>query len=144
MGYYVEIVTSDAYIPKANLQTAYEKMCALNVTHHAQKRGGSWSGGKQDESWFSWMDANYPETCKDAKEVLEMLGFECEYDDEGNLDIQCYDSKMGQEDLFMEAIKYDVIGSMLWQGEDNERWEVKFLGDSVVECQPVTKLLAGM
>ena len=144
MGYYVEIVSSDAFIPKANLQSAYEKMCALNVTHHNEKSGGSWEGGKKVESWFSWMDSNYPETCKDAKEILEQLGFECEYDDDGNLDIQGYDSKMGQEALFMEAIKYDAEGVIVWQGEENERWTVQFLGDSVIECQPVTKLLAGM
>ena len=71
MGYYVQIVESNARIPAANLKAAYEKMCALNVTHDHAKRGGSYSDGKQTAKWFSWMDANYPETCKDAKEVLE-------------------------------------------------------------------------
>jgi hypothetical protein len=141
MGYYVEIVKSTAYIPKAHLQTAYEKMCALNVTHDDQKNGGSYSGGKQVEKWFSWMDANYPETCKDAKEVLEQLGFECEYNANGDLLIQHYDSKTGQEDLFMDAIENEVVGEILWQGEENERWTVKFYGDMVMEAEPTTKLL---
>ena len=144
MGYYVEIIKSDAYIPKANLKSAYDKMCALNVTHDNEKRGGSWSNGKQDQKWFSWMDANYPETCKDAKEVLEQLGFECDIDAEGNLHIHNYDSKTGQEDLFLEAIKYDTCGTIEWVGEEHERWTTEFLGDSVIEAQPVTKLLGGM
>jgi hypothetical protein len=33
---------------------------------------------------------------------------------------------------------------MLWNGEEGERWETKFYGDSVIDAQPVTKLLAGM
>jgi hypothetical protein len=66
MGYYVRIVNSTARIPAANLDRAYQRMCALNHTHDHVKRGGSWGGGKQTAKWFSWMDADYPATCADA------------------------------------------------------------------------------
>lgn len=141
MGYYVRIVRSDAVIPKANLTRAYEKMCALNVTHDAQKRGGSYSGGKKTESWFSWMDANYPETCKDAKAVLEQLGFDCEYNAQGDLLIQGYDNKMGQEDLFLKAIENEATGQIRWVGEEDDVYYTNFKGDTVIDAEPVVKLI---
>ena len=132
MGYYVHIINSNARIPKANLKRAYEKMCALNITHHNQKRGGSHENGKKVASWFSWMDANYPETCKDAQAVLEMLGFDTVYDTNGDLLITAYDSKTGQEDLFLKAIEMDGLGKIKWKGEDGARWTTEFLGHTVL------------
>ena len=141
MGYYVKITSSTAKIPAANLKTAYEKMCALNVTHDHKKRGGSWSGGKEEARWFSWMDANYPETCKDAQEILEQLGFETFYDNNGDLVIDYYDSKTGEEDLFMGAIENLTTGRITWVGEDGSTWTTIFAGDDVLEMEPTTKLL---
>jgi hypothetical protein len=142
MGYYVKIKSSTARIPAANLQRAYQKMCALNTTHHNQKRGGSWSGGKQDAAWFSWMDANYPETCRDAQAVLEQLGFYTEYNAQGDLLIHGYDSKTGQEDLFMAAIENEACGEIQWFGEEGETWTTRFQGDSVIDAEAPVKLLA--
>jgi len=141
MGYYVEIINSTAKIPAANLKRAYQKMCALNTTHHKEKRGGSWSGGKQDAAWFSWMDANYPETCKDAQAILEQLGFYTELNEQGDLLITGYDSKMGQEDLFLKAIENDAEGEIEWVGENHERWTTTFHGDNVFEAEAPVKLL---
>lgn len=127
MGYYVHVRESNAIIPAENLDEAYRRMCALNVTHDHLKRGGSYSGGRMTAKWFSWMDENYPETCKDAAEILEALGFECDSTDAGGLDVMYYDNKSGQEDLFISAIAdLFVPGSFIhWQGEDGEqyRWE---------------------
>jgi hypothetical protein len=133
MGYYVRIVESTAVIPAENLNRAYEKMCDLNVTHDHIKRGGSWSGGKQTAKWFSWMDANYPETCKDAKEVLEELGFNTEYNQKGDLLITEYDSKTGQEELFLEAISNEAFGEIRWVGEDGYQYSTVFAGSSIIE-----------
>lgn len=141
MGYYVQIVNGRFRIPKANLQRAYEKMCALNVTHHDQKQCGSWSVGTKTQSWFSWMDPNYPETCKTAHEVLEALGFHCHYDDQGDLIVDGYDSKMGQEDLFMAAIKEEAEGSLVWRGEDGATWTTTFVGDTVIDAENSRYLL---
>lgn len=141
MGYNVEIIKSTAKIPAANLDSAYQKMCALNYTHHDQKRGGGWEGGKKVAGWFSWMDANYPETCRDANAVLEQLGFYTEYNEQGDLLITGYDSKMGQEDLFLKAIENDASGEIEWVGEDHERWTTVLHGDHVLEAEQPTRLL---
>lgn len=137
MGYYVRITKSDARIPAANLKRAYQKMCALNHTHHKQKRGGSFSGNKLEpnSSWFSWMDPDYPKTCKDAQAVLEMLGFDTEYTDHGDLLIVGYDNKTGQEDLFLKAIENEAVGSMEWIGEDGEGYTTEFTGGTVLEAE---------
>lgn len=144
MGYYVRIIRSDAVIPAANLKRAYEKMCALNITHHREKRGGSWTGGKAmpDSSWFSWMDANYPQTCKDAQAVLKEMGFYTQYNDQGDLMITGYDSKMGQEDLFLKAIENEASGQIQWVGEDGDVYYTDFAGDHVIDAQAPTKLLS--
>lgn len=141
MGYYVRIVHSDARIPAANLRRAYDKMCALDVTHDDKKRGGSWERGKQISKWFSWMDADYTTKCKDARDILEMLGFECSYDTNGDLLIENYDSKTGQEDLFMEAIRTETCGTIDWVGEEGDRWTTEFLGDLVIDAEQPTRLL---
>lgn len=126
MGYYVEIVESTAYIPAHLTALAYERMCELNKRNDL-KLGGSWFGGEQREWWFSWMDPNYPETCKDAQEVLEQLGFEVSKMIEVGVDgfglkIVGYDSKTGQEDLFLCVIKDLIHGKIKWEGEDGEKW----------------------
>ncbi len=143
MGYYVEIEKSTAVIPAANLERAYQKMCALNTTHDHIKRGGCFGGGVQKAKWFSWMDANYPDTCKDAQAVLEALGFYTHYEN-GDLHIDGYDNKTGQEDLFLHSIQDDASGKIEWRGEDGERWTTLFSGDSVIEgtCTKTAGLLA--
>lgn len=141
MGYEVRIVRSDAVIPRANLNRAYEKMCALNVTHHNQKRGGSFSGGGKVASWFSWMDPNYPDTCKDAQAVLEQLGFYTQYNGAGDLLIDGYDSKTGQEDLFLKAIENEASGTIEWVGEDGATWTTDLKGDIVFDAEAPVKLL---
>lgn len=140
MGYYVNIVESTFKIPAENLQEAYDRMCKLNFTvKNTDKRGGSWPGkdkapeyGPDKSSWFSWMDWNYHETCKDAKSVLGAVGFETEYDDNGNLLITYYDSKTGQEDLFLESISGISTGYIVWKGEEGELWGETYGGEKVI------------
>ena len=134
MGYFVEIEKSTAVIPAANLERAYAKMCALNTTHHHKKTGGDNRGNK----WFAWMDANYPATCKDARAVLEALGFETHYAENGDLHIDYYDNKSGQERLFLHSIEDDVSGKIEWRGEDGERWTTMFFGDYVIDSEGTT------
>lgn len=141
MGYNVRIIESTATIPADNLERAYQAMCALNVTHHDQKSGGSWEQGKQTSRWFAWMDADYPSKCKDAEAVLKEVGFYCDRNRDGSLLIGGYDSKTGQEELFLKAIENMGTGEILWLGEDGDRYVTKFHGDSVVEAQVEVKRL---
>ena len=150
MGYYVSITEGEVTIPKENLEEAYKRMCALN-DNDAIKRGGQWGGELSSESprpegmnyhparWFSWMDANYPETCSDAQTILSSLGFELEYGDDESLVIVRYDNKTGQEDLFLEAIS-DLCTKdsyLVWRGEDGDSWRQEFGNSKMVTKSPV-------
>jgi hypothetical protein len=76
------------------------------------------------------MDANYPETCKTVKQIMEMVGFECELGSNGDLIINNYDSKTGSEQLFMEMLsKHCAEGSyFVWRGEEGEMWREEYSG----------------
>ena len=126
MGYNVKITYSNAAIPAHNLEEAYKRMCALNVTHHDKKYGGKFKNGEYVERWFSWMSPNYPNELDTAEEILEELGFETEYLSDGTLAILDYDGKQGQEELFMESIHDLTYGRIEWIGEDNGRWTMTF------------------
>jgi len=120
MGYYVEITEADYTIPTANIEAAFEALKALNHSvPDSEKRGGSWSGGKQTAAWFSWMSEKYDEECADLGAILEELGFEF-LQTEAGLSILGYDSKTGQEDLFLKALEpFALPGSYInWRGED--------------------------
>jgi hypothetical protein len=136
MGYYVTLRESDFEIPAENLDAAYEAMCRLNVTHDHLKNGGSWGGGGQTAKWFSWMPENYPEVCPDAASIFEHLGFEVEITESGSLRLNYYDSKIGQEELFLEACAPYAVDKtgLIWQGEDGEMW-----GQQVVDGRLVAR-----
>ena len=98
---------------------------------------------KEPKNGFhGWMDENYPETCKDAQAIFNELGFETAYDDVGNLHLVAYDTKMGQEDLFLKSIATNAIGKIDWIGEDGETWSTIFMGDTVIDSEPTMKLLS--
>ena len=129
MGYYVHIEDSNCMLPEKHFNLAYWRMCDLNKNDDL-KRGGSSTG----EKWFSWMDANYPETCKTAQDVLVELGFEVEEVEDTGLTIYGYDNKSGQEELFLGVIS-DLLRTVdgmydsgnrpfiVWRGEDDHVWK---------------------
>ena len=130
MGYYITLKESDIFISKDDFEYCYEAMCKLNERDDL-KIGGSWGDGEAKSKWFSWMDANYPETCKDMHDILFSLGFENHrYDKDGNLVGFIYDNKTGQQDLFLDSIApYVKAGSYLnWMGEDGSLWQHSFNG----------------
>ena len=140
MGYNVSIEESTFTIPVENLDAAYKAMCELNYTvPNSQKRGGSHPGkdkapeyGPHKCCWFSWMDWNYDEKCKNAEEVLHEVGFYTYISENGNLHIDGYDSKTGQEDLFLKAISTLSKGYIVWKGEEGEVWGETYGGEKVI------------
>ena len=140
MGYYINIIESTFTIPTANLDEAYKRMCALNE-NDSIKRGGSYPGEPMDEDkraalgynpnkWFSWTDPNYPSKCADAEAILRHLGFEVMVTRSG-LIITQYDSKYGQEELFLAAVCDLATGYIVWGGENGERWRDTFGGKHI-------------
>lgn len=126
MGYNIRIIKSTARIAADRLGAVYDQMCALNVTHHNQKRGGRFAGGKQTDAWFSWMDPNYPDTCANATAIFKQMGFYVRYDNNGDLLLEDFEGSMGQEDLFLGAIRDNVTGKIRWAGEDGQVWDTVF------------------
>jgi len=125
MGYYIS-GNGNLRIKAENLGKAYEALMALNDAPDSAKRGGSYSGGKQHSSWFSWMPADLRELV-DTKAVFEQLGFELEQDN-GDLLIRCYENKSGQEEVFFAAAApFIEDGEYEWTGEDGAFWEWTFV-----------------
>ena len=117
MGYYVHIEDADWVIEEnaQSLATVRE----MPKKYHGIKRGGSSNG----ERWFSWMNDTNIETAETVESVFNQLGFETEQMD-GSFRITGYDSKTGQEDLFLGVLApFTKDGSYIeWCGEDNALW----------------------
>lgn len=140
MGYYV---TGDGFVSiKTNdIPSAYKALCDLNQRDDL-KRGGSYGGGGIDQSsprpdglnyhparWFSWMDANYPDTLHSVDEILTSLGFDFVIKVTGDETFYTlnYDNKIGQENEFFTALApFIVSGEVYWRGEDGNHWMWKF------------------
>lgn len=146
MGYYVSTEEQSIFVSKEHFADAYKAMCALN-DHDDLKSGGSWGGDGLTRNdprpagmtyhparWFSWMDANYPETCKTFQDIFRSMGFDMSFDDDGNLNALYYNDKIGAEEHFIGAIApYVKAGShILWRGEDGEMWLYYFDGKQMV------------
>ena len=121
MGYYVS-GEGELVIKQENLTAAYEAMMALQEKPAEGKRGG---GGAQ--AWYSWMWEDL-RTIPNAAEVFRALGCEVGESDEGIV-IARYDSKNGQEDVFIAAAApFIEDGEYEWTGEDGEFWRWEFIG----------------
>ena len=132
MGYHVNLISSDVFIPAEFTQAAFDAVCALNAKndlkyggrfggyHPFEKPADTNSNGDPDR-WFSWLPWNYDEICEDIVDVLDLLGFSVDVDLDGCVYVYGYDSKSGQEDLFFKTLAPYIRGSqMTWMGEDSE------------------------
>lgn len=135
MGYYVELSSSDLRILPEQKDAIFKVWCAFNDAKNDHlKSGGSWSAGKQDKKWFSWMTEDYDKTSTCIEDILDMLGFDYAKDDDGTLSNFSYDSKVGAEALFFnEAAPFLNIAIMSWKGEDGARFHWAFDGSSLTE-----------
>lgn len=144
MGYYVTMTESTVCIPADKVDEAYETLCALNADDSRKTGGSSGSIGKPEDSesvasdptkWYSWMEWNYDETCEDLVAIFEELRFEVDADYEGNVSVDFFDSKIGAEGLFMNALAPFIPNDqyMIWRGEDGEMWRWVFIDGEMIE-----------
>jgi hypothetical protein len=129
MGYYVYTVDSNLFLDKKHFESVYEKMCKLNDFDEL-KRGGMFGSNNDPvpgekynrNSWFSWMPHDYPETMKDMQTILIELGFDLEFDGDGNLINLSYANKVGNEDYFLNCFAGFINdGSYItFKGEEDE------------------------
>lgn len=136
MGYYIDLVDSNAYIPTDKLDEAYEILCELN-NHNELKSGGQFprsdKEGPHEKVWFSWLDWNYPELFDSAQKVLEAVGYDVITYDYG-LRFVGYGDKQGCEQLFFAALAPILASaneeppSVEWRGEDGSLWRILVVG----------------
>lgn len=125
MGYYIELVNRDFRIPEN--EEVLQALKEANTKYDDIKSGGMYGPEGKVQKWFSWMDADYDQTVTSVGDVFKMLGFEIGYDRIDNIDyvsLDAYNSKAGQEDLFLHVVApYVKNGSFIeWLGEDSARW----------------------
>lgn len=139
MGYYVQIVYSDFTIRKEDFDRGFQIVCDLN-SRDDLKHGGAYGGkptpkpagskscASSPDKWFSWMPWNYDEICKSLPEILRMLGFEVDYNGDGDIIGLSYADKTGAEDVFLDALRPVIKkGSyIIWEGEDDDEWVTRF------------------
>lgn len=123
MGYYIDLTSSSWEIAESaeSLATVRE----MPKKYHAIKRGGSSNGDK----WFSWMNDIEIETAESVEAVFNALGFETTKT-EGGFTLNSYNSKTGQEDLFLAVMApFTKDGSDIeWRGEDGALWKFEVRG----------------
>ena len=145
MGYYVNIEEcyspSDVLIKKEKFDEAYKNLCWLNTDpdFDVMKSGGAYGGEVDKKStrpdgldyhpakWYSWMPADYHVQYKTLHEILKGLGFDY-HEDEKGINALWYNSKTGNEDIFLCALAYYIEdGSyIIWSGEEGEKWKHTF------------------
>lgn len=132
MRYHAHLTDANFSIPADALDLAYATLCNLNTDDSI--KGGSSSVPGYRTHHFSWMDADYPDKCEDAAAIFAELGFETFIDGDGALMLISYDSKIGDEEMFVAAVAPFVTpGSyMRWRGEDGEMWGWDFDGTSMI------------
>jgi len=130
MGYWINLEESTFVLRDEHKEAALEIVKALNApSNNHLKRGGSWGPGTgKTQHWFSWMPADYDKTVGSIEEVFELLGFILAEEPDGAMLLDDYDSKTGQEDLFLGAIAHLVEDDTYVQfvGEDGDRYRYVF------------------
>lgn len=117
MGYYVDLVEADFTIPER--EDVLEALREMPKKYKSLQRGGDGTN-----SWFSWMSDEEIENAVSVRSIFESLSFDCFDYGNGTFGLNSYNSKMGQEDLFLAVVAPFVAeGSYTqWRGEDGELW----------------------
>lgn len=129
MGYCMDLIYTNATLPVENIPAAVKALKHLEAT--GKKSGGSWQGGKQTESWFSWVATDWADT-NDIVEMFNEWRYNTYWDESGNLKIEDFHGeKYGDDDQFWAALSPHMHGFVEMRGEDGEQWKW-ILGDKLV------------
>lgn len=134
MGYYWNTEEIKVNIDAKHVPMAFAVLKALN-TRDDLKHGGSYSKGETKAKWFSWMPEHYDKEVNSLKEIFDLLGFVDSKEDGLGVVLGQYDSKRGQEMLFLQVaapfVRKDSY--IIWKGEDGSRWRYDFNGKKMTE-----------
>lgn len=127
MGYEVQIKQSTAVLLNKDRDQILQAWKDLNKPENNHlKKGGSWSQGKRNAWWYSWLSSNYDQTVNSVEDMLNELGFEFVTCENGDVKITGYEGKTGQEKLFFKEVYELLTGHIEWVGEDGCSWNWVF------------------
>lgn len=134
MGYCMDLRDFDFVIPADRAGDALAAVQALDpVTRGA---GGTWSGGRKTESWFSWVTTSEYKNATDIGEAFDAWRWELRQDSNGDWSLVGFNGeKLGDDAILFEAVAPFVkSGSFVeMQGEDGARWRWVFDGKTCKE-----------
>jgi len=134
MGYCMDQMDQKFRIKKENFDAALQAIKKLGETVDEDGRGGSYSGGQKQETWYSWVTTSEFVNAETLKQAIAAWRWEVEveklpFGEEGDIiDIYFEGQKFGQDEVFLEAIApYVEEGSYIeMQGECGARWRWLF------------------
>lgn len=134
MGYYVEQIGGKFTILSENFDRALSAIKAL-MKNENEMSGGSWSGGKQTERWFAWVNTSTVLEATTLADALTEWRWEPEENEEGIYLINFRGEKWGDDDkLFHALAPFVKCGSYIsFRGEDGALWQFYFEGGKMKE-----------
>jgi hypothetical protein len=135
MGYCVTVIECKFSILSSNFDAALSAIKSL-MSNEDKMSGGSFSGGKQIERWFSWVATEEVIHAKTLMEALWAWRWEPALDEAGNIEYLYFQGeKWGDDDKLFRAIAPFVkCGSYVaFRGEDGLMWRFLFEGGKIKE-----------
>lgn len=128
MGYYVNLLHTDTFIPASLFPTLCSHILSSDLMRPENMSGGCYGGPDDGKRWFSWCDMAALEKALAANDfigVLECFRFDviCKTDTNDIEDL-CFDCKCGDEEKLFRCIAAVLPDTHRfdWQGEGGERW----------------------
>lgn len=123
MGYCMSQQNADFFIAAEDKDKALAALKKLG-DNTDNMRGGSWSGGGKQQSWYSWVDMEFVNRY-DLESAVRDWRWDLYCDDDGNVvEIMFEGEKLGQDEILFEALAPWVkSGSYIeMHGEDGSLW----------------------
>lgn len=130
MGYYINQESANFTILKENFSRCLEAIKGL-MSQTDKMTGGSFSGGKQTDRWFSWVNTDSVLSAQTLVDALDAWRWDAKLDNDENIyHIFFRGEKAGSDDNLMKAIAPFVkCGSYIqMRGEEGEVWRWFFKG----------------
>jgi len=126
MGYCMSMRAAKFHVSEALKAKALEAIKGT-MKDESNMRGGSWTGGKQTERWYSWVSTKAVLAALTFEDAMREWGYPVSSNGMNNDDVDDISfegEKIGQEDFLFRAIApYVTDGSYIeMQGEDGALW----------------------
>lgn len=139
MSVYAFIKSSNVIVKEEKQQAALEAVKSMNSDHtnkivgrpgEEERPENSKSVSDDANYWFRWLEWNYDELVDSLEEFLDKLDFGTEKTENGDLVIDDYANKTGDEELFFRVLApFIESGSYIeWETDYNSKYRWDFDG----------------